>query len=221
MVVAELDGAAAGAVAAECAATGAEAIAIETDVADDASVLRMADGVADRFGGADVLVNNAAIFATVAIANDRLERLTTGEWDRVMTVNLRGPFLCARALVPQMRARGSGRIVNISSGTALHGGGAPTHYIASKAGIIGLTRALARELGPAGITVNAIAPGATPTAATTAEERGRQAATVAARAIPRIQTPEDIAGTVLFLASPAAAFITGQTLAVDGGRMMR
>jgi len=221
VVVAELDGDAGEAVASECAEAGAGSLAIPTDVADETSVLRMASGVADRFGGADVLVNNAAIFATVAIASGGLDALEIGEWDRVLAVNLRGPFLCARALVPQMRARGGGRIVNISSGTAFHGGGAPIHYVASKAGVIGLTRSLARELGPAGITVNAIAPGATPTEATSAEERRRQAATIAARAIPRIQTPEDVAGTVLFLASPAAAFMTGQTLAVDGGRMMR
>jgi len=131
VVVAELDGAAGGAVADECAALGTDAIAIATDVGDEASVTRMADRVAERFGGADVLVNNAAIFATVAIAHDRLEALDAGEWDRVMAVNLRGPFLCARALVPQMRARRAGRIVNISSGTARHGGGAPIHYIAS------------------------------------------------------------------------------------------
>lgn len=221
VVVAELDARAAERVAGECRAAGAEATAIATDVADATSVRRMADHVAATFGGADALVNNAAIFATVALARDGLEQLGAGEWDRVMAVNLRGPFLCAQALVPQMRDRGGGRIVNISSGTALHGGGAPLHYIASKAGVIGLTRGLARELGPAGITVNAIAPGATPTEATSPEERARQATTIAARAIPRMQTPEDVAGTVLFLISPAAAFMTGQTLAVDGGRMMR
>ena len=221
VVVAELDAAAGERVAAECVAAGAEALAVRTDVSDDGSVAQLASRTAERFGGADVLVNNAAIFATVAIAQGGLEALETGEWDRVMAVNLRGPFLCARALVPQMRARGGGRIVNISSGTALHGGGAPPHYIASKAGVIGLTRALARELGPAGITVNAIAPGATPTEATSPAERLRQDGTVAARAIPRVQVPADVAGTVLFLASPAAGFMTGQTLAVDGGRMMR
>jgi 3-oxoacyl-[acyl-carrier protein] reductase len=221
VVVAELDGSAAERVAAECRAVGPEAIGVATDVADEASVGRMAERVAGAFGGADVLVNNAAIFATVAIANDGVETLRGAEWDRVMAVNLRGPFLCAKVLVPQMRVRGGGRIVNISSGTALHGGGAPVHYVASKAGVIGLTRALARELGRAGITVNAIAPGATPTEATSPEERSRQAATIAARSIPRMQIPEDVAGTILFLASPAASFITGQTLAVDGGRMMR
>ena len=190
-----------------------------TDVADETSVARMAASAAERFGGVDVLVNNAAVFATVPLSRVPVERLTVAEWDLVMAVNLRGPFLCARALAPQMRARGGGRIVNVSSGMAFHGGGWP-HYVASKAGLLGLTRALARELGRDGITVNAIAPGATPTDATTDEERRRQEATVAARALARVQTPDDIIGVVLFLASPAAAFITGQTLVVDGGRVM-
>ena len=179
----------------------------------------MAAAAAERFGGVDVLVNNAAVFATVPLTRVPIERLPIEEWDLVMAVNLRGPFLCTRALAPQMRARGGGRIVNISSGTAFHGGGWP-HYVASKAGLIGLTRALARELGRDGITVNAVAPGATPTEATTDEERRRQETTVAARALARVQTPDDIVGAVLFLASPAAAFITGQTLVVDGGRVM-
>jgi 3-oxoacyl-[acyl-carrier protein] reductase len=196
-------------------------MAAGVDVADAASVAALAAAVVERFGGADVLVNNAAVFATVPLRRVPLEELTVAEWDRLMAVNLRGPFLCARAFAPQMAVRGAGRIVNVSSGTAFHGGGAPLHYVASKAGIVGLTRALARELGPRGITVNAIAPGATATEATTPEERARQQATIAARAIPRAETPDDIVGAVLFLASPAAAFITGQTLVVDGGRVMR
>lgn len=190
-----------------------------TDVADEGSVAAMAAAAAARFGGADVLVNNAAVFATVPLTRTPIEQLTVAEWDLVVAVNLRGPFLCARALVPQMRARGGGRIVNISSGTAFHGGGWP-HYVTSKAGLLGLTRALARELGRDGITVNTVAPGATPTEATTEEERRRQEGTVAARAIARVQVPDDIVGAVLFLSSPAAAFITGQTLVVDGGRVM-
>lgn len=220
VVVAELDATAGERVAAECVAAGVEALAVATDVADERSVAALAGNVAERFGGADILVNNAAIFATIPISRGGIEELDPQEWDRVMAVNLRGPYLCARAFVPQLRARGAGRIVNVSSGTARHGG-SPPHYVASKAGVVGLTRALARELGAAGITVNAIAPGATPTEATSDVERRRQEATIAARAIPRIQTPQDLVGAVLFLASPAASFITGQTLAVDGGRVMR
>jgi 3-oxoacyl-[acyl-carrier protein] reductase len=147
--------------------------------------------------------------------------LSQSEWDRVLAVNLRGAFLCSRAFVPHMLAREGGRIVNIASAAAFHGGGAPLHYVASKAGLIGLTKALARELGPLGITVNAIAPGATLTSSTSDDERTRQQSTIAARAIPREELPNDIVGAVLFLASPAAAFITGQTLVVDGGRIMR
>lgn len=219
VAVAELDKAAAVAVARECEAY-AEAVGVPTDVSDEESVRDMAEAVARRFGGADVLVNNAAVFATVPLARLECERLPAAEWDRVLGVNLRGPFLCARALVPQMKARGGGRIVNVASGTAFHGGGAPLHYVASKAGVIGLTRALARELGRYGITVNAVAPGATVTEATSEEERRRMEASIAARALARVETPEDIVGAMLYLASPAAAFVTGQTLVVDGGRVM-
>ncbi len=220
MVVADVDGRAAEAVARECAGLGSDAFSVAVDVADEASVAALADAVRTRSGGADVLVNNAAVFATVPLRRVGVEGLSVLEWDQVMEVNVRGTFLCARAFVPQMRARGGGRIVNVSSGTAFHGGGAPFHYVTSKAAVIGLTRALARELGRDGITVNAVAPGATPTEATTEEERERQSLTIAARAIGRPEAPGDLVGAVLFLASPAASFITGQTLVVDGGRVM-
>lgn len=192
-----------------------------TDVSDEASVSRMVEAATVRFGRVDVLVNNAAIFATVPLTRVRAEDLAVGEWERVLAVNLRGPFLCSRAVIPGMKERRAGRIVNVSSGTAFHGGGAPVHYIASKAGVLGLTRALARELGPFGITVNALAPGATVTEATGEAERGRMEATIGARAIARAQVPDDLVGAALFLASAAAGFVTGQTLVVDGGRVMR
>ncbi len=217
VVIADIDGAAAADAAHEIG--GTDALAIQVDVADERSVAKMVAAVVDRFGGADVLVNNAAVYATVPIRRAPLEALTVAEWDQVMAVNLRGSFLCARAVAASMKARGGGRIINISSGTALNGTGA-LHYAASKAGVIGFTRTLARELGPHGITVNAVAPGATLTDATSPEDRRRHAASVATRAIPRVETPHDIVGAVLFLASPAAAFITGQTLVVDGGRAM-
>lgn len=220
VVVAELDGAAAERVAAELRASGAEALALRTDVADEASVDAMVSGVAARYGGVDVLVNNAAIFATVPLRRAGIADLAVGEWDRTMAVNVRGTFLASRAVIPNMQRRGSGRIINVSSGTAFHGGGGWLDYITSKAAVLGFTRALAREVGPHGITVNAVAPGATPTEATDPAEVQRQQATISARAIPRVQTPDDIVGAVLFLASPQAAFITGQTLVVDGGRVM-
>lgn len=220
VVVAEIDAAAGESVARELSAQGSEALAMQTDVADEHSVRAMTAAAVERFGGVDVLVNNAALFATIPLRRASVEDLTSEEWDRTMAVNLRGTFLCARAVVPSMKERRWGRIVNISSGTALHGGGGWLHYITSKAGVLGLTRALARELGPHGITVNAVAPGATPTEATDPEEVERQQSTIAARSIPRMQTPEDIVGTVLFLASPAAAFVTGQTVVVDGGRVL-
>ena len=136
-----------------------------------------------------------------------------------MATNLRGMFLCTRAVVPSMKARGGGRVVNIASGTLFNGTG-PLHYATSKAGVIGFTRNLARELGPHGITVNTLAPGATVTETTAEEDRARHESGAGARAIGRVGVPSDLVGAALFLASPAAAFITGQTLVVDGGRVM-
>ncbi len=218
VVIADLDGAAATTAAEELG--GPEALAIETDVADERRVEAMVAAALARFGRIDVLVNNAAIYAAVPVRRALLDALTVAEWDEVMAVNLRGMFLCARAVVPGMRSRAYGRIVNVSSGTPLSGTGA-LHYATSKAGVIGFTRTLARELGPSGITVNAIAPGATLTELTGAEERRRHEEGAATRAIPRVGTPQDAVGAVLFLSSPSAGFITGQTLVVDGGRVMR
>jgi len=216
VVVADRDGAAARRTAGEL---GAAALAVEVDVADERRVGRMAEQVRERFGGADVLVNNAAVYATVPVRRAPLEELTLEEWDQVMSVNLRGMFLCTRALVPAMRSRGGGRIVNIASGTLFNGTGA-LHYATSKAGVIGFTRNLARELGPHGITVNTLAPGATVTETTADVDRARHERDASVRAIPRVGVPADLVGAVLFLASPDAAFITGQTLVVDGGRVM-
>ena len=216
VVVADIDGAGAEAVAREL---GREALAVRVDVTDETSVAALAAAVAERFGAVDVLVNNAAMYATVPIRRVPIAELTVAEWDAVMAVNLRGMFLCARALVPAMKARGAGRIINIASGTVFAGSGA-LHYATSKAGVLGFTRNLARELGPHGITVNTLAPGATVTEMTDPEVSRSHADTARARAIPRAEVPGDIVGAALFLASPAAAFITGQTLVVDGGRSM-
>jgi len=216
VAVADLDAPGAAAVASEL---GMDSLGFHIDVAEEGSVATAVAAVAARFERIDVLVNNAAVYAVVPIRRAALEELTVAEWDQVMAVNLRGTFLCARAVVPIMKAHGGGRIINISSGTALNGSGA-LHYASSKAGVLGFTRTLARELGEHGINVNTLAPGVTDTEATSAEERRRHDSSVRARAIARPETPRDLVGAVLFLASPAAAFMTGQTLVVDGGRAM-
>ena len=216
IAVADIDASGADAVAREL---GAEALGVQMDVSDERSVATAVSKVVARFGRVDVLVNNAAMYAVVPIRRAPLEELTVAEWDQVMAVNLRGTFLCTRAVVPVMKEHGGGRIINISSGTALNGSGA-LYYATSKAGVLGFTRTLARELGVHGINVNTLAPGVTDTESTSAEERRRHDSSVRSRAISRPETPRDLVGAVLFLASPAAAFMTGQTLVVDGGRAM-
>jgi len=216
VVVADIDRGAAEDAAREIAP---DALAVRTDVADESDTRAMAQAVIERHGRIDVLVNNAAVYATVPVRRAPLEEITVAEWDQVMAVNLRGLFLCARAVVPSMKKHGVGRIINIASGTAFHGTGA-LHYATSKAGVLGFTRNLARQLGPHGVTVNAVAPGATVTETTSADLKRSHEETASLRAIPRVEVPSDVVGAVLFLASPAAAFITGQTLVVDGGRVM-
>ncbi len=216
VAVVDIDHAGADAVAREI---GADALAVRADVSDESSAAGMAAAVVARFGGIDVLVNNAAMYATVPIRRVPIAELTVREWDEVMAVNLRGMFLCSRAAIPSMKARGAGRIINIASGTLFSGSGA-LHYATSKAGVIGFTRNLARELGPHGITVNALAPGATVTETSGEAVSRSHEATARDRAIPRPERPGDIVGAALFLASPAASFITGQTLVVDGGKVL-
>jgi len=191
VVVAELDEAAARDVADNIERAGGEALAAPTDVASWSSAQAMAERAVERFGGIDGLVNNAAIFSTIPIARVGFEQIDEGEWDRVMEVNVKGVWLCCRAVVPAMRRRGGGSIVNIASATVFNG---------------------------TPIRVNAIAPGNTLSEENPSLEilRMREAA-VAARSLKRVQRPDDIVGSVLFMLSDAAAFITGQTLLVDGG----
>jgi NAD(P)-dependent dehydrogenase (short-subunit alcohol dehydrogenase family) len=197
---------------------GADALFVAADVADEASVTRLVRRAVERFGPVEVLVNNAAIYQDLERKRPFWE-IDAREWDRVMAVNARGPWLCAKAVVPSMRERGRGKIVNVTSSTVHMGVPGFAHYVASKAAVIGLTRVLARELGDAGITVNAIAPGLV---ANEASERVSGADYVDAastgRAIERRMVPDDLVGALLFLASPASDFMTGQTLVVDGGK---
>src|SRR5216110_565527 len=195
---------------------GAQALVVECDVSREADTLRLATETLAQFGRIDVLVNNAALYGS--LKRRPFMEIPIEEWDRVMAVNLRGLFLCARAVFPAMRAQGNGKIVNIASSTFFKGVPDYIHYTTSKGGVVGFTRSLARELGPFGIRVNAIAPGFTLSGENEkniSEERKR--ANVEARMLQRAEVPADLVGTLVFLASDASDFITGQTLLVDGG----
>jgi 3-oxoacyl-[acyl-carrier protein] reductase len=218
VVIAEIDESAAMAVAEELNAAGHEAFGMRTDVSDSASVEKMAAATVDRFGRIDVLVNNAAIFATVPMSRSPFDQISIDEWDRMMTVNLKGTWLASCAVIPQMRKQGYGKIINISSGTALKGSPSRIHYVTSKAGILGFTKTLANEVGKDNICVNCVAPGST-LSEENADEGVIKMRTQAAssRALKRVQNPEDLTGAIVFFASADSDFITGQTLVVDGG----
>jgi NAD(P)-dependent dehydrogenase (short-subunit alcohol dehydrogenase family) len=205
-----------GAAAETAELAGAEAIGLKVDVGDRSSVAAMVGAVLERLGGLDVLVNNAALYAGLHRAP--FHELDEDEWDRVMRVNLKGAWLCASACLPLMRERGGGSIVNIASATVFSGSPEWAHYVASKGGLIALTRVMAREAGDLGIRVNAIAPGFVLTDASREMIEDAETYGVARGAIKRSIQPEDIVGTAVFLASPASEFITGQTIIVDGGR---
>jgi NAD(P)-dependent dehydrogenase (short-subunit alcohol dehydrogenase family) len=189
-------------------------IAVGVDVANLVSVRQMAETAATRFGGIDVLVNNAAMWRT--LQRQPFWEIPSDEWDQVMAINVRGPLVCSAAVLPYMRQRGKGKIILIGSTTIWSAQSRLAHYTTSKAALVGLARCMARELGPDRICVNVIHPGPTDTGVPIQpreylEERSRL------RAIPRVQTPEDLAGAVVFLASDESDFVTGQQLIVDGG----
>jgi 3-oxoacyl-[acyl-carrier protein] reductase len=219
VVVADIDQSAAERVAAQVKAdTGAPAIVIHVDVANEESTQKMASDTAQRFGRIDVLINNAAIFATIPMNRGRIEEITPDEWDKLMAVNLKGVFFCSRAVLPIMRKQKSGKIINIASGTIFNGSPGRIHYVTSKAGVIGFTRTLAREVGDDNIQVNVLAPGNTLSEENPTEEmlRFRQSS-IGNRSLKRVQVPQDVVGAMLFLASPLSDFMTGQTVNVDGG----
>lgn len=218
IVIAEIDEPAAMAVASELMASGHEAIGVRTDVSDTASVEKMAAAAIERFGRIDVLVNNAAIFATVPMSRSPFDKITVDEWDRMMSVNLKGAWLASCAVIPHMRSQNYGKIINISSGTALKGSPSRIHYVTSKAGILGFTKTLANEVGKDNICVNCVAPGSTLSEENPDDDiiKNRTQA-INTRALKRVQTPEDLTGAVVFFASADSDFITGQTLVVDGG----
>jgi len=216
VVVADIQADKAESVAKEARALGAEALALEVNVASEPSVQRLAEETFKRFGAVDILVNDAGVYLRSPVVSKSEE-----DWDRTFNINLGGNFLCARAFVPAMRKQKSGRIISIASSIAHTGAKEFADYAASKAAIIGFVKALARELGPDGITVNAICPGS---ANTDMPRRHRSEEEVMARlrATPlgHVLEPEDIAGSVLFLASDAASYITGQAYNINCGTVM-
>ncbi len=211
VVIADVNGALAASTADEIGA-----LPVQTDVANRSSVQTMVDTTVREFGRVDVLVNNAALFGPLEY--QPIEGISVEVWDRVMAVNVRGVFLCCQAVIPVMKHQGSGKIINIASGTLLSAPANFVHYITSKGAVFAMTRALAREMGPFGITVNTLSPGLTLTDAVSLHhapehiERSRLS-----RALARDEVPSDLEGALVFLASPDSDFMTGQMMVVNGG----
>jgi 3-oxoacyl-[acyl-carrier protein] reductase len=201
----------------EIQTSGGVAKGLQADVSIEEDCLQIAAETFRSFGRIDILVNNAAI--VYGLIRKSFLEIDPKEWDKVMTVNVKGPWLCTRAAFPYMKQQGKGKIINLSSETFFTGSHGVVHYVASKGGVVGLTRALAIELGPHNININAIAPGFTDT------EASRSISDVTKYDINRtpmgrLEQPEDLVGAIIFLASDESDFITGQTLLVNGGRVM-
>ncbi len=197
--------------------SNAAVLSLHTDVSDEQSVQSMVDEALSAFGRIDILINNAAIFGQ--LTPGPFEAISPAEWDELMAVNVKGPFLCARAVVPIMRRQKYGKIINIASGTLFKGTPNLLHYVSSKGAILAMSRSLSREVGHDGICVNSLAPGLTMSENVRARTGHTEQAdaNMATRAIKRPETPEDLVGAMLFLASSDSDFTTGQCLVVDGG----
>ncbi|MEO9175857.1 MAG: glucose 1-dehydrogenase [Gaiellales bacterium] len=196
-----------------------DGIGLTVDVSNETDVARMAETVVEQCGTIDILVNNAGLYASIPMRS--FLEIPLEEWRQVMDVNVASMFLTCRAVVPVMQAAGGGNIVNISSGTPFRGVPFLLHYVTSKGAIVAFTRALAKEVGKQGVLVNCVAPGFTMSAGV--EEHPEvvaalQQASVSSRTIQRDQVPEDVVGAVVYLSSPAASFVTGQTIVIDGGQ---
>ena len=199
---------------------GAEVLPLHVDVTDEAQTQDMARRAVEEFGRIDGLVNNAALFQDLrADANEGFMDIDMDRWDKVFSVNVRGTFLCMRAVLPYMRDGGGGKIVNIGSGTFLHSSrgrnATNPHYVSSKAAVMGLTRAVAKEMGQYNIKVNTLSPGGTDTTLSSGTVQPFKEETD--RALNRPETPDDLTGTLVFLLSPESDFITGQMIVVNGG----
>ncbi len=199
----------------EIESNGGAALGLKVDVTLEEETLRMAEETVKRFGRIDILINNAAILYGIKLAP--FYEIGLEEWDQMMAVNVKGQWLCARAVFPQMRKQGKGKIINIGSTSVIGGSGPFAHYLTSKAAVIGLTRALARELGDYGINVNTLAPGFTLTEAGQLHRRLGVRSSAENRCFKRDEQPEDLLGALVFLCSEDSDFMTGQIMAVDGG----
>lgn len=221
LVVAELDERAGAETAEEIRGLGQEAIAVRTDVSDKDSVEAMAAAAMEKYGRIDALVNNAAIFSTIPMSRAPFDEIGVDEWDSMMRVNVRGCWLASSAVIKHMRGQQYGKIVNISSSTALRGSTSRIHYVSSKAAVIGFTKTLANEVGAFNICVNCVAPGSTLSEQNPDDSILKmRTAAVNLQALKRMQKPEDITGAIAFFCSADSDFITGQTLVVDGGMFM-
>ena len=221
VVIADIDAPGGEATAKAIIDSGFSAWARATDVRDFANVQGLMRETVTRYGRVDVLLNNAAIYVTQQLWKGPVEELEIGEWDRVIEVNLKGVFLCCKAAIPIMKQQKSGKIINIASGTFFSGSGDMPHYTTAKGGVVALTRVMARQLGEWGINVNCMTPGSTMSEDNvTAEVLSRRQGGVDKRVFKRVETPADIVGTALFLASSDSDFVTGQLLVVEGGGIM-
>jgi NAD(P)-dependent dehydrogenase (short-subunit alcohol dehydrogenase family) len=200
----------------EISTQGGRVAAVRVDVSDGESTKEMARATVERFGRIDVLVNNAGFF--MQIKRGPWDQISEDEWDKVFAVNVRGVWLCCRAVFPYMKEQGYGKIVNIASNTVWRGVPGFLHYVASKSAILGLTRALAREVGEHNIAVNTVAPEYIPHDPEYAKQYPHiDEMVIAQRCFKRTQTPEDMVGTILYLAGPGSDFVTGQSFLVNGG----
>jgi 3-oxoacyl-[acyl-carrier protein] reductase len=200
------------------AQAGGRATYVEVDVSDEASTRAMAEAALKATGRIDGLVNNAAYFREVRLTP--FEEIDPAQWDRIFQVNVKGVWQCCKAVMPAMRARGSGAIVNIASVVAVAGQPGYLHYVATKGAVLSMTKALAKECGPHGVRVNVIAPGFVITDATRNRPVEWQQSFLKARALSREQRPDDLVGTALYLLSDLSGFVSGQTVVVDGGHIM-